>query len=60
MSNYLKISKVHFSKWKKTYHTPHFCIINALDWRSDPYLQISFVVLGFHWWIIVKFNPKIK
>ena len=40
--------KIHFDKWR-TYHTPHFTFI------PDPeYIQISFVVLNLHWYVIFK------
>jgi hypothetical protein len=45
--------KINFTKWNSTYHTPHLSII-----PNDDYIQVSFVVLNFHWWIIINRKNK--
>jgi hypothetical protein len=45
--------KVNFTKWGKVYHTPHLSFIN-----NETCYQISFIILNYHWWIII--NKKIK
>ena len=42
------VMKINFCKWG-SYHTPYFSLIPNRD-----YTQISFVVLNFHWWIIIN------
>ena len=42
--------KINFTKWGKgTFHTPHFSVI-----VNETYTQISFVVINYHWWIIIN------
>lgn len=46
-------TKINFTRWTRTYHTPHFSFI-----PSEDYYQFSFVVLNFHWWIIINKNKQ--
>lgn len=43
--------KINYTKWDRTYSTPYITVIN-----SDTYIQVSFVVLCYHWWIIINKN----
>jgi len=46
--------KINYTRWgKETFKTPHFSIINNKD-----YIQVSFVVWNFHWWIIINKKSK--
>ena len=40
--------KINHTKWR-SYSTPFIRLIN-----NDDYIQIAFVVLNHHWWIIIK------
>ena len=40
---------INYTKWTKTYHTPHISIIIDKD-----YIQVSFIVLCYHFWIIIN------
>lgn len=44
-----KYFKINFTKWGAKYCTPYLCIIPNKD-----YYQISFVVLNYHWWVIIN------
>jgi hypothetical protein len=42
--------KINFTKWSKgTFNTPHISVI-----VNEEYTQISFVVINYHWWIIIN------
>jgi hypothetical protein len=45
--------KINFTRWTKTYHTPHFGFI-----VNEDYYQLSFIVWNFHWWIIINKNKQ--
>lgn len=44
--------KINFTKWK-TYHTPYLSFI-----PNEYYYQVSFVILNYHWWIIINRKNK--
>ena len=44
--------KVNYTRWR-TYSTPYLSVINNKD-----YLQVSLVVLCYHWYIIIKRNSN--
>lgn len=41
--------KINFTKFRDVYHSPHLSVVIAKTYGN--YIQISFVVLNFHWWI---------
>ncbi len=48
--------KIYYTHWQNTYHSPHLAFINnkGVMKNDKGYYQISFVVLGHHWWVIIK------
>jgi len=48
ITNKLNQMKINHTKWR-SYSTPYLGIIN-----SEDYVQISFVVLNHHFWIIIN------
>lgn len=48
--------KINFNKWTNTYHSPHLTVINnkGVHYNDKGYIQISFVVLSYHWWITIN------